>query len=134
MALVNNLSRYVDEEMVRRGATVFTGTLLPGDTIYIPTGAMHGGLNLPGEAAVAITGNYIDRVHAPQIFAHYCKNNNKGVRETRTDMDAASRNGPCRVAYNASTTPHAPRLFAALVWGWAPCHCHPLLARCQSCL
>ena len=34
---------YVEEEFIRRrGCHVYNATLIPGDTVYVPTGALHG--------------------------------------------------------------------------------------------
>ena len=36
---------FVERELISRGATVYTAELKAGDSIYIPTGALHGGSN-----------------------------------------------------------------------------------------
>jgi hypothetical protein len=59
----------VERELIARGATVWSAELRPGDTVYVPTGALHGGLNLEagGEPTVAITANFLDAAHAAQV-------------------------------------------------------------------
>jgi hypothetical protein len=62
---------------------VWDTTLLPGDTIYIPSGAAHGALNLfvsqdgtydeTQDVAIGMTSNYLDRWHAPQIAELFCE-------------------------------------------------------------
>ena len=66
---------YVEEEFIRkRGCRVYNATLVPGDTVYVPTGALHGALNLGDETtpAVAITSNVFTPGHADQLFEENC--------------------------------------------------------------
>ena len=63
----------VESEMIARGATVYNSSIIPGDTVYIPTGALHGALNDPSAGpAIAVTSNFIDAAHAPQVLEKYC--------------------------------------------------------------
>ena len=63
----------VEQEYIGRGATVYNGTLLPGDTIYIPTGVMHAGMNVAeAEPTIAFTANFLDGHHSPQIMSEFC--------------------------------------------------------------
>jgi uncharacterized RmlC-like cupin family protein len=52
---------------------VFNATMLPGDTVYIPTGVMHGGLNMQGAGStIAMASNFLDTRHSPQVMTEYC--------------------------------------------------------------
>jgi len=58
------------------GITVWTGDLMPGDTIYLPVAAGHAALNLeaPGmQPAIAVTSNFLDERHYKQIKKLACK-------------------------------------------------------------
>lgn len=71
--------RSANEEFVqKRGCHVFNATLLPGDTVYVPTGALHGARNLKGEdgrdePAVAVTSNVFTPAHLGQLITQNCK-------------------------------------------------------------
>ena len=64
---------FAERELLGRGATVWNGTLDVGDSIYLPTGALHGALNAADAgAAIALTSNFLDGAHAAQVDADYC--------------------------------------------------------------
>ena len=51
----------------------YTATLEPGDTVYVPVGALHGGHNLKDSGpAVALTSNFLDVAHAQQVLEEFC--------------------------------------------------------------
>ena len=65
----------VEREYIARGATVYTAHLNAGDSLYVPVGALHGGYNLPGAGVtMALTSNYLDIDHTPQVLRDYCPN------------------------------------------------------------
>jgi len=66
-----------DDEAVRAtfggdDVEVFSTVLYPGDSVYIPVGALHGGLNRGNEPALAVTANFDDRSHRDLLLRHYC--------------------------------------------------------------
>ena len=64
---------FAERELLGRGAAVWNGTLEAGDAIYLPTGALHGAYNDEGAGpAIAITSNFLDGAHAPQVDAEFC--------------------------------------------------------------
>ena len=64
---------FAERELLGRGASVWNGTLEAGDAIYLPTGALHGAYNDEGAGpAIAITSNFLDGAHAPQVDAEFC--------------------------------------------------------------
>ena len=103
---------YVEEQMVARGATVYTGVLQPGDTVYVPTGALHGAYNLGGDTAgrtpgvrqhhagapvaagsagdeetathIGLSGSFVDDAHAEQVYEALCTDRCGTRTHTRT--------------------------------------------------
>ena len=64
----------VVQELLQRGANVYNVTLQVGDTIYIPTGALHGAFNLDSkDIALSYSANFLDQPHAKQIKQHWCQ-------------------------------------------------------------
>ena len=64
---------FAERELLGRGAAVWNGTLEAGDAIYLPTGALHGACNYDSAGpAIAITSNFLDGAHAPQVDAEFC--------------------------------------------------------------
>ena len=55
------------------GARVYSSTLYPGDSVYIPVGGLHGGSNVGTDTALAITGNYHDAFHHDLLLRTYCE-------------------------------------------------------------
>lgn len=91
-----------EREFIARGATVYNTTMLPGDTVYVPVGALHGGYNLPeGGIAVALTSNFLDSAHANQVLDQYCLHN----------RDAPEQSGIC---HQLATDPQLQRASAAV--------------------
>jgi len=76
---------WAERELIGRGATVWNGTLEVGDTIYIPTGALHGALNTKGRgAAVALSGNFLDAAHVGQVREQFCQWQTLDVRASNS--------------------------------------------------
>lgn len=44
-----------ERELIARGAIVHNASLLPGDTVYVPMGALHGALNARGAVVCALS-------------------------------------------------------------------------------
>lgn len=64
----------VERELLARGATVYNISLQPGDTLYLPVGALHGAFNAAGAGpAVALTANFLDADHGPVVDEEYCE-------------------------------------------------------------
>jgi hypothetical protein len=64
----------VEQEFLSRGAHVYHVTLQVGDTIYIPTGALHGAINLDADdISLSYSANFLDQEHAEQIKQHWCQ-------------------------------------------------------------
>ncbi|KAH8055185.1 hypothetical protein JL721_10286 [Aureococcus anophagefferens] len=55
------------------GADVYSSVLEPGDSVYIPVAALHGGSNVGDAPALAITGNYHDEAHHAILVDVYCE-------------------------------------------------------------
>ena len=92
-----------EREFIARGATVYNATMLPGDTVYVPVGALHGGYNLPeGGIAVALTSNFLDSAHANQVLDQYCLHN----------RDAPEQSGIC---HQLANDPQLRRTSAAVL-------------------
>merc|ERR1711871_1292031 len=66
----------MEQEILARGASIYTAKLRPGDTVYIPTGALHGGLNTH-HGTVALTGNFLDTEHAGDVIRYHCVEGNE---------------------------------------------------------
>jgi len=66
----------VEKEVLARGASMFSGEILPGDFVYVPVGALHGARNFGGSGAerltAAISANFLDAEHVEQVKEHYC--------------------------------------------------------------
>lgn len=76
------------------GARVYSSTLEPGDSVYVPVGALHGGRNVGAEPALAVTANFDDAAHHPLLIAHYCEGyllRNRRSGEARLDALVASK-------------------------------------------
>jgi len=61
---------YIEEHFA--GATVYSSTLFPGDSVYIPVAGLHGGSNVGTTPALAVTGNYHDAAHSDLLLRTYC--------------------------------------------------------------
>ena len=47
--------------------------IISGDTIYIPTGALHGAVNTDSDSlSLAYTSNFLDQEHAAQVLKEWC--------------------------------------------------------------
>ena len=55
------------------GADVYSSVLEPGDSVYIPVAALHGGSNVGDAPALAVTGNYHDEAHHAILVDVYCE-------------------------------------------------------------
>ena len=83
-------------EILERGANIYNVTLEIGDTIYIPTGALHGAYNMKastttrkkkkknrkkrlknnnfiGDLSISYSSNFLDLEHSKQIKKEWCK-------------------------------------------------------------
>lgn len=63
---------------LRVGARTLERKLTPsapllGDTIYIPVGALHGGLNLGPDVVAAVTSNFLDATHSDKVLNGFCR-------------------------------------------------------------
>jgi len=63
----------IKTEILERGANLWGITLEVGDTIYIPTGALHGAVNTDSDSlSLAYTSNFLDQEHAAQVLKEWC--------------------------------------------------------------
>lgn len=76
-------------------ARVYSSTLYPGDSVYIPVGGLHGGSNVGETPALAVTANYDDAAHHPLLLEHYCEWKVARRPRGKTRLEALLRKRKC---------------------------------------
>ena len=70
----------VRAELLKRGANVYNVTMEVGDTIYIPTGALHGAMNLDDTSlSLSYSSNFLDMEHSKQVKKEWCLKEGKKI-------------------------------------------------------